>query len=159
MPHTRDFSDGLFRRALILKFNNVFKSELGNCDASLRDTLTRELPGILNMALNAYAKTIGKGFTMPKSSIEARDEWHTEADQVSQFIDDDCVRDNKKEVQAQLLYGSYREWARASGTQQILTMKSFRNRLTLLGFGARRTSEARYVTGLSCVRAMGGSFG
>lgn len=156
MPHTRDFSDALFRRALILKFNNVFKSELGNCDPSLRDTLIRELPGILNMALNAYAKAIAKGFTMPKSCIEARDEWHTEADQVSQFIDDECVRDDKKEVQAQLLYGSYREWARESGTQQILTMKSFRIRLTLLGFGSRRTSEARYVTGLSCVRAMGG---
>ena len=159
MPHTRDFSDALFRRALILKFNNVFKSELGNCDPSLRDTLTRELPGILNMALNAYAKAIARGFTMPKSCIEARDEWHTEADQVSQFIDDECVRDDKKEVQAQLLYGSYREWARASGTQQILTMKSFRNRLTLLGFGARRTSEVRYVTGLSCVRAIGVAFG
>jgi len=159
MPHTRDFSDALFRRALILKFNNVFKSELGNCDPSLRDTLTRELPGILNMALNAYAKAIAKGFTMPRSCIEARDEWHTEADQVSQFIDDECVRDDKKEVQAQLLYGLYREWARASGTQQILTMKSFRNRLTLLGFGARRTSEVRYVTGLSCIRAMEGAFG
>ena len=141
MPHTRDFSDALFRRALILMFNNVFKSELGNCDPSLRDTLTRELPGILNMALNAYAKAIARGFTMPKSCIEARDEWRLEADQVAQFIDSECVRDDKEEVQAQLLYGAYREWTRNSGINQPLTMKSFRKRLDVLGFGARRTSE------------------
>lgn len=159
MPHTRDFSDALFRRALILKFNNVFKSELGNCDPSLRDALTRELPGILNMALSAYAQAIARGFTMPESCIEARNEWRTEADQVAQFIDSECVRDDKAEVQAQLLYGAYREWTRHSGIQQTLTIKSFRKRLDALGFGARRTSEVRYVTGLACIRAPGKAFG
>ena len=154
MPHTRDFSNALFRRTLILKFNNVFEAELGNCDPSLRNTLARELPGILNMALNAYAKAIAKGFTMPESCIEARNEWHTEADQVAQFIDDECVRDDTAEVQAQLLYGAYRGWTRNSGINQPLTLKSFRKRLDVLGFGARRTSEARYVTGLYCARAI-----
>jgi putative DNA primase/helicase len=153
MPHTRDFSDALFRRALILKFNNVFKPELGNCDPHLRDELTRELPGILNMALNAYTQAIINGFTIPQSCIEARDEWRIEADQVAQFIDAECVRNDNEEVRAQLLYEAYREWSRASGVHQALTIKTFRCRLDILGFGTRRTSEARYVTGLSCAKS------
>src|SRR5690606_33022260 len=32
MPHTRDFSDALFRRALVVQFSEAFKPELGNCD-------------------------------------------------------------------------------------------------------------------------------
>ena len=43
MPHTRDFSDALFRRALIVQFNRVFKPEHGNCDPHLKDKLLEDL--------------------------------------------------------------------------------------------------------------------
>src|SRR5690606_24879426 len=58
MPHTRDFSDALFRRALVVQFSEAFKPELGNCDPNLKNKLLDELPGILNMALDAYAHAV-----------------------------------------------------------------------------------------------------
>lgn len=148
MPHTRDFTDGLFRRAVILKFDAVFKPELGNCDPFLLDKLKAELSGILSMALNAYSDALMLGFTTPASSVQALDEWRLEADQVAQFIGDDCTTDKSAEIQATDLYSAYKSWASDNGVQRALSMKSFRDRLTRLGCGQRRTSSARYVTGI-----------
>lgn len=148
MPHTRDFSDALFRRALVVSFNNVFKPELGNCDPLLKDKLMAELPGILNMALDAYANAIQNGFTMPVSSEEARKEWRLEADQVAQFVEDECTRDDAAEVAVGVAFKQYQNWASENGINKTLGSKSFRDRLTRLGFGDRRTNKARLVTGL-----------
>lgn len=150
MPHTRDFSDALFRRALILKFDAVFKPEHGNCDPNLKHRLMDELPGILNMALDHYAHAVDHGFTMPESSRQAREEWRLEADQVAQFVESECQRSDTGEVRAQPLYSRYKEWAEENGIHRTLSMKSFRDRLTKLGFGAARRMDGRYVTGMTC---------
>ena len=51
MPHTRDFSDELFRRQLILTFNRVFAT--AEQDRYLKDKLLTELPGVLTLSLRA----------------------------------------------------------------------------------------------------------
>ncbi|MEI4196442.1 phage/plasmid primase, P4 family, partial [Roseovarius sp. E0-M6] len=61
MPHTRDFSEALFRRAVIITFNKVFSDD--EKDPILKEALVEELPGILNMALDAYAEALVHGFT------------------------------------------------------------------------------------------------
>ncbi len=148
MPHTRDFSDALFRRALILQFDQVFKPELGNCDPQLVPKLLAELSGILNMALMAYAKAVTNGFTMPKRSQQAREDWRLEADQVAQFVEDDCITGDRHEIKAGVLYDHYKKWALDNGIHRTLSMKSFRDRLDRLGFGKRRDRNGRYVTGI-----------
>ena len=150
MPHTRDFSDALFRRALVVEFNQVFKPNLGNCDPQLKDKLMEELPGILNLALTAYAAALTNGFTMPESCLIARDNWRLEADQVAQFVDDKIVRDSEGHgIGATKLFDIYKVWANENGIQKQLGIKSFRDRLTRLGFGVKRTSSSRLVTGLT----------
>ena len=56
--------------------------------ANLKNELIQELPGILNLALNAYARAISDGFTIPSSATEASKEWKTETDQVAEFVSD-----------------------------------------------------------------------
>jgi putative DNA primase/helicase len=90
MPHTRDFSDALFRRATILTFNRVFSE--AEQDPLLKDKLVTELPGILNLALNAYAEACQRSFTAPASSEAAKNKWRLEADQVAMFVEDACER-------------------------------------------------------------------
>ena len=148
MPHTRDFSDALFRRALVIPFNQKFKPELGNHDPKLKDKLVTELPGILNLALTAYARALSNGFTTPASAEEARSEWSLDANQVAQFIDEEYSRDPHFEEPISDVYHQYRCWADRNGIFNKLTMKSFRDRLTHLGFGFRRTKNCRFVTGL-----------
>lgn len=149
MPHTRDFSDALFRRALVMPFNNQFKPELGNCDPRLVEKLKAELPGILNLVLAAYGKALEEGFTMPDSSKKARDEWRLEADQVAQFVDDECIRRPGARTAIGTAFNQYEQWAINNGINKRLGSRSFRDRLTKLGFGNDRSGSARYVTGLT----------
>ncbi len=146
MPHTRDFSEALFRRALILKFNRVFDDS--EKDTNLKDVLIGELPGILNLSLDAYSNAVINGFTKPSSSESAKAEWRLEADQVQQFIEECCAKEPWGEMESSRLYSAYRLWAGQNGIHKTLTQKSFRDRLTRLGFGSRRDKHSRYVTGV-----------
>jgi P4 family phage/plasmid primase-like protien len=64
-PSTKDFSDALYRRALIIEFNRTFAPEEQN--ANLKDELKNELPGILNLALEGICNVMSTGrFQSPK---------------------------------------------------------------------------------------------
>lgn len=145
MPHTRDFSDGLFRRAVILEFNRTFA--LHEQDANLADKLIAELPGILNYALVSYANALTNGFTVPPSSEAAKTKWRAEADQVRQFVDERCLRDPVDRVAVDALYDAFRAWAVQSGIRQIVSKRAMGDRLENLGFG-RQQSSGRWITGL-----------
>jgi putative DNA primase/helicase len=148
LPHTRDFSDALFRRALVVPFNRQFRPGLGNCDPRLKDKLVAELPGILRMALNAYAAALAGEFTMPASCAEAGKMWRLEADQVALFVEERCVTDPKGREPFMGLFKNYQEWASRNGIKQTVGSKTFRDRLTTLGYGKARGHKARLVTGL-----------
>mgnify|MGYP000577116803 CR=1 FL=1 len=146
MPHTRDFSDALFRRACVLTFNNKFEGP--RRDPRLKDALLNELPGILNLALSAIAPILAGGdFAEPASMMQARKDWRLEADQVAQFVDDWCQM--RGEVQKGVLYRNYRDWALEVGVQRTYSMKTFSNRLASAGVGDRRDQYARWYVGIS----------
>jgi len=146
MPHTRDFSDALFRRAVILQFNRTFAPN--EQDPMLKSKLLTELPGILNLTLNAYARALVGGFTQPVSSEAAKTEWRLEADQVAQFVNDACHRVPESRTSAGDVFRAYQTWAQDNGILKTVSAKGLRDRLTRLGFGADRDMAARYVTGL-----------
>lgn len=146
MPHTRDFSEALFRRATILEFNRTFASH--EQDPHLTGKLLTELPGILNLALGAYANALTGGFTLPQSSEAAKKEWRFEADQVAQFVDDTCQRSPGARTPVADVFSAYQSWAQENGIAKTMSKKGLRDRLTRLGFGAARSGSARYVTGL-----------
>ncbi len=146
MPHTRDFSEALFRRATILTFNRVFSEH--ERDPMLKDKLLIELPGILTLALNAYASALRVGFTSPKSSTDAKSEWRLEADQVAMFVDEVCETSPDAEMGVGELYRAYQNWASDSGISRIVSKRSMRERLSRLGFGSDRKKQGRLVTGL-----------
>lgn len=149
MPHTRDFSDGLFRRALILQFNRTFTDEEKN--PRLKIELEEELPGIVNLALDAYRRATmpgSNGFTKPPSSEKAKAEWRLEADQVAMFVEECCVRVTGKMEGATTLFAEYQRWATGAGISKTMSAKGLRDRLTKLGFGSHRDHNGRYVTGI-----------
>ncbi len=152
MPHTRDFSAALFRRACVLRFNRKFTG--ANCDHHLKEKLVNELPGVLNMALEAIANVLETGaFTEPDSMLAARQEWRVEADQVEQFIVD-CCRFGEFEIPKSQLYGRYKLWAEDMGIRKRLTQRSFTSRLlNRAGVGERRTSIERLYTGIDITQA------
>lgn len=145
MPHTRDFSDGLYRRAVIVPFNRQFAEH--EQDEQLADKLISELPGILNLALNCYAHASRHGFTLPESSIRAREEWRREADQVRSFVAERCEMDPAGEITLADLYLNFEIWARRSGVRNIVGKVQFGKRIRGQGFGSKHNDGA-WITGL-----------
>ncbi|MDY0280872.1 MAG: phage/plasmid primase, P4 family [Salinivirgaceae bacterium] len=147
MPHTRDFSDALFRRALIVEFNRVFQEH--EQDKNLKRKLATELPGILNLALKAFSGVIQRGeFTIPESCLKAKEQWRLEADQAAQFVQDCCVMESDARVTSAGLYKAYQGWAQAAGIRHQLSKIDFLKRIELLGGKQGRESGARLRIGI-----------
>ena len=148
MPHTRDYSDAFFRRAIVVTFNRVFAPYEQN--TGLKARLATELSGILNLALNAYAWVVqNNSFTIPASSRDAEMKWKLETNQVAQFVEACCSPQPDSRVTIDYLYSSYRIWTQTSGVRQILGKLHFGDRLEILGYTrVKGTNGARMITGL-----------
>jgi putative DNA primase/helicase len=146
MPHTRDNSNAIFRRAMILTFNRTFVK--GEQDPQLKDKLITELPGILKLCLAAYAKALQDGFTRPASSEAAKNEWKLETDQVAQFVEEACTRETDSREKSSEVFKHYKSWVELNGIKLAVTHKTLRDRLTHLGFGKQKTRECAWVVGL-----------
>lgn len=148
MPRCHDTSDGVFRRAIVLRFNNRF-SHGGAADPNLLEKLRDELPGILRLALDAYGGVIRRGgFTIPASSREAVEDWRLEGDSAMQFFDERVVRDAESRVSVIEAYMMYQWWARESGIRHPMTKRAFCGRMEQLGARRMKSGSARYLAGI-----------
>ncbi len=138
MPHTRDLSDGMFRRALILRFNRKFNE--GEREIGLADKLTAELPGIFAAACQALGKVFERGYiTSPASSRDALKRWRTDSDQVANFVEDCCRVDaGLGPIPHAQLFQGFLAWAKDENIAHTVTGKSFTQRIEGLGFTAGR---------------------
>jgi len=146
LPHTRDFSEAFFRRAVVLDFNRVFGEQ--EKDSNLLDKLTAELSGILNLCLDAYADALKFGFTDPSSSKVAKQKWRLETDQVQQFVSENCLMGPSYTIKSSLLYSTYKSWAFENGIKKTFGSRNFVERLERIGYGRVRRNDAVYVSGL-----------
>ena len=148
MPHTRDFSEALFRRAIILPFNRIFAES--EQDKKLTQKLAKELPGILRLSLEAFAGVIERGtFTQTESTEKAKRDWRLESDQAAQFLKEACEVGPEFREESANLYQAYRIWANDNGITRTLTKRTFTSRLLRLGCEKTRgTGGARMIAGL-----------
>ena len=149
LPHTRDFSQALFRRAQILIFNNKFEGD--NCDVDLVGKLKEELPGILNLAMEGLVGLIQRGqFTSCISSEEIKAEWRLENDQVSQFVLEQCALKPDEYIPSSKVYEAYRNWALKSGIKSIISHNLLISRLKKLEITAgHRSNSKRMLKGIT----------
>ena len=148
MPHTRDFSDALFRRANIIEFNKKFEGP--RCNPRLKYELDEELPGILNLSLEALASVLEHdAFTVCPSDKEAKARWRLEADQAAQFVEDLCELHPEHETHSATLYNKYCNWVMDEGITKKLNRNNFTRRLMRLGVETSRgTGGIRLLSGI-----------
>ena len=146
MPKTSDFSEALFRRAVIITFNRTFQPHEQN--TNLKKDLIQELPGILNLAMEAYARAIAHSFTIPKSSIQASQDWKAETDQVAKFVSDVCTTITDGVTPTATLYNRYLKWCNLNQMRNVLTIKSLSIRMTKLGYHRSKSGNVRTFRGL-----------
>jgi len=150
MPACRDYSGAVQARTMVIECNRVFRGT-GRDDPDLDAKLAAEAPGILNMALKAYAGVVARRrFTDPKSSVAAKAQWLLDTDQVARFIDECCTQ-GEGEVQTTLLFDQYQDWARNSGISRLLSQQALIRRVKARGFDGGKSSGTRVLFGLSSV--------
>ena len=152
MPPTSDFSEALFRGTAILTFNRTFQPHEQN--SNLKDDLDRELSGISNLAVAAYAGALQNGFTIPASSQQARDEWKLETNQVAQFVIDACDERPEAAENFTELYKCYQGWVQRNQLT-LLTPKTFSTRMQRLGFIRGKSGPDRKFKGLQLKKSTG----
>ena len=152
MPHTRDFSEALFRRAIIVPFNRVFNEK--EQDRHLIGKLKKELPGILNMALAGLEEVFLRGgFTRTVECDHAKKKWRLECDQAAQFAEDYCEFGPDFYETSSDVYKSYVKWAEENGIKKTLNRNNLTSRMCRIG--ARQNRGAGGVRILSGVRLKG----
>ncbi|MDA8112212.1 MAG: phage/plasmid primase, P4 family [Nitrospiraceae bacterium] len=148
MPSTRDLSEGLFRRFLILQFNNRFDDKPER-DTRLVDKLAAESSGILNLCLKALGGVYERGaLTKPRSSVLAVEAWKRDVDQVAQFLDECMTLGAGLSMKTVDLYNTYRSWAIESGIKKLLGKKGLVQRLDKFGVKPGKVQGARGVWGI-----------
>jgi len=150
LPHSADVSDALFRRALILEFNNKFSPTDDSYDVNLIDKLEAEAHGIIRLALEAYAKVTVRGFfTTPVSSEVALYAWRETIDQVREFISSECEQDAGGRVGLAVLFSTYKHWhIQEQPSVHALSRREFSKRVKANGFKQGRDKNGKIFEGL-----------
>ena len=150
LPRIRDYSDGLFRRVIIISLQRQFLE--GSADPHLLEKLTGELDAIASRALDALGRLIDNNgqFSTPPSCVAAKDGWRADNNHVEQFLSDQVYRDPAQSVSVQALYNAYGDWFFTTGLRAKLGRKQFSNRVEAAGVTkSPRRSEGFSFEGVS----------
>ena len=152
LPHCRDHSQALFRRAIVLSFNRTFKGD--EIDHQLSEKLLDELPGIFYLATEAIARVLTSNrFTRCPSSDKALMAWRLESDHVMQYFQERCKKEKGASTRFAVLYGDYKgHWAPGSGIRNICGRNNFIKHLKGQGIPYKKTNKGEVLRGYSLKR-------
>ncbi|MDA1330800.1 MAG: phage/plasmid primase, P4 family, partial [Chloroflexi bacterium] len=109
MPEVRDTSHGMWRRMLLIHFNQVIPANAQ--DPNLLDKLKSEGSGILNWALAGLHDYRKNGLNIPKVISTATDAYRSDQDIIGEWVADDCNVVASALTAKSLIYDTYRKWA------------------------------------------------
>jgi putative DNA primase/helicase len=112
-PALRDASGALAGRFVSLRMSRTF---FGREDRALFAALQRELPGILNWALEGLERLADRGrFLQPKSSDELVDSIARTSSPVATFLDDECIVERTANTGCDDLFYAWSKWCDRQG--------------------------------------------
>ena len=148
VPSLADLSYGMLRRLIVIPFDRRF--EENEIDLSLFPTIWRkEMSGILNRALEGYARLVQHGrFIIPAPVRAAKTSWLRHANPVTAFLNEECKLDRPGRTLLAALYVAFCDWAKAAGITRVQQRLTFKRNLEFIGFQIIRTSRGEAVLGL-----------
>lgn len=121
-PIIRGTDDGIWRRLKLIPFQVQIPDH--KVDKNLKYKLRQELTAILNWAVEGSLKWQAEGLKNPKAVDRANDDYRSEMDVTTAFIQECCIVDSTYSIKAKALYQTYREWARENG-QYVMSNTKF----------------------------------
>lgn len=116
MPANNDQTFGLYRRILLIKFDQEFSEELGNIDRDIHDKLVAEIPGIINRIIKAYnrLKKNKWKFSESEGMLEALEEYRKDNDPIKYYFSECCRELKSGEIHMgypnDAIYSDFREF-------------------------------------------------
>lgn len=144
LPAFADASGAIASRLVILKMTESF---LGREDTSLEGDLMKELPGVLNWALEGARRLAERGrFVVPESSAEAVSMLADMVSPIGGFVRDCCTLGVDERVPISMLYDMWRSWCDLSGRDHPGTKETFGRNLLAAVPGLKRSRP--YIGGV-----------
>ena len=118
-PRFNDKTEGTWRRILYVPFDRVIPDELQKKD--LAEQLKRELPGILNWAIEGLQKLKDEGgFTIPEKTKELVEEYRRDSDPARDFLlEKYTFSPDAWGVNCTELYNEYKQYCVENGYRQM----------------------------------------
>ncbi|HDU1265767.1 TPA: DNA primase, partial [Listeria monocytogenes] len=143
-PIIRGRDDGIWRRLHLIPF--TVKIPNHKVDKNLKYKLKGELTGILNWAVEGCLKWQREGLKLPTAVERASNEYKSEMDVITAFIEDCCETDLESKIKSKTLYDTYREWAKDNG-QYVMSSTKFGREMGLK-FEKKKSGSVRLYQGI-----------
>ena len=145
-PGLRSVGEAMRRRVNMIPFDVVIPKD--ERDPHFGDKLEDEWPGILQWMIDGCLDWQEFGLAPPEAVTKATDEYFTQQDSFSLWVEDCCARDPNAWTKTTELFASWKDWAEKAGAR-FGTRPDFSETLTREGFP---WSHARKGNGHSGLR-------
>ena len=139
LPRLSDSSGALASRFVILTMTRSF---FGEEDRGLGQKLLRELPGILNWAIEGWDRLTRRGyFIPPASSADAIREMEDLGSPIGAFLRDCCIVGDGGSCKSTTLYAAWRHWCQVHGREHPGNAQTFGRDLAAAFSGLKLTQH------------------
>jgi len=145
-PIVRGNDDGVWRRIHLVPFPVSFPPD--KQDVGLGRKLLQEAPGILNWLVTGARQYREKGLNPPDIVQEATREYRSGMDLLHDFIEDCCIKGDRRTVMGKKIYERYIDWCEEQGEQPV-KRRMFHMMLDERGIGRKRVSAGIRREGLA----------
>lgn len=115
LPRIWDASTALPGRFIVLATRRSF---LGQEDHMIFERVKKELPGVLNWAVDGWRRLYDRGFfKQPDGVQEIIDEFHRLASPLRAFVEESCIADADSDMELSDLHRHYKTWCESQGNK------------------------------------------
>ncbi|HYZ47039.1 MAG TPA: phage/plasmid primase, P4 family, partial [Actinomycetota bacterium] len=149
LPTVRNPEGGIFRRVKVLEWAPRLEADAE--DTGLKDHLrARELPGVLNWALEGLAELREQGaFDIPETVRDATEQFRKNSDVLGLFLEERCHVGTGRQVERDTLYEVYKNWCALAGHRPQGLIAWARNLNRREGVKVVRSNNVRTVHGVA----------
>lgn len=141
LPTVKDYSEGFWRRFLIVTFNENFEMNGRKGDrVEILRAIKKERAAIISWCLEGAVRLKNNmGYTFARSHTVAVSSWQDDADSIRGFLSSCCVTHDGW-TRSSIFYRDYKDWCEANG-RLALSRNKMGNRIAGAGVEKKRTAE------------------
>jgi putative DNA primase/helicase len=140
-PIIRGTDEAIWRRIRLIPFEISFPAD--KQDKKLLEKLLNELPGILAWGVQGCLEWQKRGLEPVAKVRDATDQYRSESDQISNFLEEKTVKTLTGEVKASDLFNAYKNWCSQNNEYEI-TSTQFGKKMVEKGFSKEKRTYVFY---------------